>query len=185
LNDNFTDENKIALYLKHKPYIKLDILRKKQSPSNKELTIDDNELIIHLACIDYISKEGIYLLKKIVANKKLYIQFNHIQYHDSPQIYAWLFYKDWLFKVNVNELLVRKGYAKLGSFKSTDIYDEHIFYYHSDLIDAEEEAKTMGLGIWRHMRNKLQEYQSVFSRIIKFIRKRLNMNKWETHIYNK
>jgi hypothetical protein len=182
--DEYTDQNKIILNLKHKPYIK-PLRRGLQTSSDKQLVLDNNELVVHLTCIEYISKEGVYALKKLIEKKKLYLKFNHIRYHDTPELYGWLLYRSWLTNVNINELLIKSGYAKLGSIKDTDIYDEHIYYYHADLVEAEEEAKAEGRGIWRNMRNSLNEQHSSFSKSIRFMTKYFNMKRWEKAVFRK
>jgi hypothetical protein len=184
-SDEYTEQNKIVLHLKHKPYIKYTFLNKKPPANDKQIVLNNNDLVIHLACIDYLSKEGVYALKKLIEGKKLFLQLNHINYHDTPQVYGWLFYRSWLFKVNINELLVKSGYAKLGPIKDTDIYDEYIYYYHADLVQAEEDAKAEGKGIWRNMRNKLNEQHNVISRFLRFMTKYFSMKRWEKAIYRK
>ena len=181
------DENKITLSFRHYPkYNPFKPKPKKVSNTNMPSTEVDG-LQIHLACIDTVSKEGIYLLKRLLSsNKTFYLKFNHIQYHDTPRLYCWITYKEYFWTNNVNVMLVANGMARVGNIKSNDIYDEMIYYYHSDMIDAEEDAKMRSVGIWSSMRTPLSSSNpSMFGKLYSAIKRRLDMKKWEKVILKK
>lgn len=192
------DENKnVTLSFRHYPKYNpfsnwnnrnIKINNNNNKPNNYTVpSIDIDGLNIHLACIDSISDEGLHFLKRLIdKDKTFYIKFNHIQYHDTPRIYCWVLYKENFSTHNINVLLVANGYARIGNIKNNDIYDETIYYYHSDIIDAEEDAKLRAVGLWRNMRTPMTAASvSTVARIFTNLKRMFNMSKFEKIILKK
>jgi endonuclease YncB( thermonuclease family) len=180
------EDNNITLSFRHHP--KYNPFKSKQKEIKTCIpSIDVDAINIHLACIDSVSKEGVHLLKRLIdRNRTFYLKFNHIQYHDTPRLYCWVLYREYFWMNNVNVMLVSNGMARVGNAKSSEIYDEMIYYYHSDIIDAEEDAKMRSFGLWRSMRTPMSSSNpSIFGRMYANIKRKLNMRKWEKVVLKK
>ena len=122
----------------------------------KEVKTEDL-LDIKLAGISKISTEGRYQIEKLIrTNPKFYFKFNHLRYHDTVEAYGWVFFKTKTGRIfnkkhNLNLYLVKNGYAEFEPLK-TNVYDERIYYYYSDLIDADKWARAKGIGVWQEYR---------------------------------
>lgn len=149
---------------------------------------------VKLCGIKSLSKEGFLLANKLIHDKssKIYIQFNHILYMDSPEIYCWIYIinKKYSFsKINLNIMLLQQGLGLSNQVKLVDIYDEKIYYNYADLLDAERTAKEKAFGMWGGQKSKVVRESSVlnekFSAIFDRLSVRLNMKKWQKSILNK
>jgi endonuclease YncB( thermonuclease family) len=180
------DENNITLSFRHYP--KYNPFKPKPQKGKTNMPSTEIDAInIHLACIDTVSNEGVHLLKSLIdKNKTFYLTFNHIQYHDTTRLYCWVLYKEYFRMNNLNVMLVSNGLARVGNVKSNDIYDEMIYYYHSDIIDAEEDAKMRSVGLWRSMKTPMSSSNpSTFGKLFSSIKRNLNMRKWEKVVLKK
>ena len=168
--------------------------------NNSETSYEKKELEIltgidvKLCGIKDINEEGKKIAEKLISDKnsKIFLQFNHILYMDSPEIYCWIYIKNRKISVNkfnLNIFLVKQGLANVNPVKLNEIYDERIYYNYSDLLDAERNSKEMGLGIWSNKRSKVIRESSIknegFGSIFERFGKRLNMRGWEKSILNK
>jgi hypothetical protein len=149
-------ELKSELKFKHIPTFQFLENFSKKVENTDTTTLQQGEyLSIKLAGLESINKEGINFLNKLFHNEKnsYELQFNNIQYNDTPEIYCWLFVKMKIFpfykkNLNLNIILVQNGFSKVNVVKTEDVYDEKIFYYTTDQIDAETDAKIKGKGVW-------------------------------------
>ena len=176
----------------------LDDSVKKENENFKDENKNEVEYIkgieIKLSGVKDLNKEGVFLAEKLVNDNysKIYIQFNHILYNDTPEIFCWVYIKNKRFslnEINLNNFLVKQGLANIYPIKLNDIYDEKIYYNYSDLIDAERLAKERGLGIWSNSRSKVTRESSIlktrFSTFFDKLKVRFNMKKWQQNILNK
>jgi endonuclease YncB( thermonuclease family) len=161
--------------------------------------IGDKNIKIRLAGIDTISKEGIeFISQKVLKINESFLQFHSID--ENKQVSAWILIKNYEMtkNLNLNIFLIRNGLAKKSSSVKCNLeeefhYDENIYYYLSDLSDAEIYAKTMGLGLWSEINdpNKsplLKEtYLNKFSirNLFASIRRSFTQKKWEYLILKK
>lgn len=204
MSDNINideDIKKLELKFKHIPsfsFLQNYFNRKENSVKNSDKNELENEdcLSVKLAGIDYINKEGIYFIRKLINKKKgkFYLKFNHILYNDKTEIYCWLLYKNpsmmrSFSDININILLAKNGYGKICNSKTSDIYDETIYYYLSDLYDAELDAKMRGVGIWRDTRSTLvaeqASWKGVLNNFFKSTSSYMNRSQWQRKILKK
>lgn len=187
-NQNFST----LIKFRHIPDIQIiDRLLAKRS-NTKEIEKDQN-LEVKLAGLSDLTKEGNYFLRRILLNNrsKFYLKFNHLQYSDKPEVYVWILYKPSILHrtINLNILLAYLGHAKVVPLKTVDIYDEHIFYYYSDLVDADLQAKAKGNGMYSDQKSKVVAESLVWKGFGDYIttaaRKRFGLRRWEKVITNK
>jgi len=196
--DNFQDfKGNNNFKIKHIPYFDffhklINYFKTKKQSETKEVKIEDL-MDIKLAGISRISKEGRYVIERLINTKpKFYFKFNNIRYHDTPEVYGWLFFKPrvrFSYKMNnLNIFLVKNGYAELDTIKE-DIYDENIYFYYSDLVEADKIARTKGYGIWQDIKShnvtESAANQGSYINLLNRIRKRANMRTWEKAILSK
>lgn len=170
---------------------------------NKENISNDQEkkelevlsgIEVKLCGIKDINEEGKLIMENLIydKNSQIYLQFNHILYMDTPELYCWVYIKNKKFtfnKINLNLLLVKQGLANANQVKLNDVYDERIYYNYADLLDAERNAKEKGMGIWSDKRSKVVRESSIknerFGSFFDKLAKRLNMRSWEKSLLNK
>lgn len=170
---------------------------------NNNISYKDNErkqleiltgIEVKLCGIKDLNEEGRKIAEKLIYdnNSKIYLQFNHILYMDTPEIYCWIYLKNKKFsysQINLNIFLVKQGLANVNPVKLNDVFDEKIYYNYSDLIEAERNAKEKGMGIWENKRSKVIRESSIknerFGSFFERFAKRLNMSGWEKSILNK
>lgn len=192
-NSNTNNEVK----LKHIPHFYL--LRKylfdqKPVENSKERHVEvEDYLRIKLSGVQNLSPEGNQFIEKVFKSKtkRFYIKFNNIQYMDEKEIYGWLLYKNSALSntyININVVLVQNGYGELAPLKG-EVTDERIYFYYSDIINADKLSKSRGVGIWRNQKSHIvadsSRWKGTGKFIHQFIEKVLKMKKWQKIVLNK
>jgi hypothetical protein len=126
---------------------------------------DSEYLKIKLAGIEHINREGLIFINKLLIDNSnrfnFKVKLNNLEIKNDnqsePSIYGWIFFKSKGIlpsrMLNLNILLAKNGYGKIANINSLGIYDEHIFYYMNDIIEAEKDAKIRAKGIWRDQKS--------------------------------
>ncbi len=180
--------------------ISLIFLKNNKYRNEKNKINDNNQLEVikgievKLAGIKDMTDEGKSIAEKLIYHKssKIKLQFNHILYMDTPEIYCWIYIKNKNFsrkEINLNIFLTQQGLANVNKIKLNDIEEERIYYNYSDLIDAERLSKEKGLGIWSRTRSNVIRESSVKNeRFFSFFERfatNINLKKWQKSILNK
>lgn len=196
--ENINDKYKIDLKFKHIPELNFSEKFTKYINDNffkisnlsSQTSIEKEEYIVtKLAGIEYLNKEGLHIVNKILNNKNytIYLKLNNLQYNDTVELNSWIFLQHKLFrhKINLNVLLLKNGYGKYTNVRTNEVYDEKIFYYLCDLIDAEKFAKINNFGMWRSDSGKIVKEYSDKKNIFRKIKNFVNEPKWHKVILNK
>jgi len=183
--------------LKHIPHfymIRKHLFDEKPVENSKERQVEvEDHLRIKLSGVNNLSPEGTQFIEKLFNSrtKRFYMKFNNIQYMDEKEIYGWLLYKNSAFSntyININVILVQNGYGELAPLKG-DVTDERIYYYYSDLINADKLAKSRGVGIWRNQKSHIvaesSRWKGTGKYIHQFLEKVIKMKKWQKIVLNK
>jgi len=149
---------------------------------------------VKLCGIKDLNEEGRNVVERLIydKNSKIYLQFNHFLFMDSPEIYCWIYLKNKNFsfsQINLNIFLIKQGLANVNPIRLNDIYDEKIYFNYSDLLEAERNAKEKGIGIFANKRSKVIRESSIknerYGSFFEKFAKKLNMRGWEKSILNK
>ena len=195
--DNVSKNYPSIVRLKHLPHfylIRKYIFREKLVENVKEKQLDfEDHIKINLSGLKNLSSEGNHFLEKVLKSrtKRFYIKFNNIQYMDEKLVYGWLLYKNHILSltyINLNVVLVQNGLGEIEALKG-DIFDEKIYFYYSDLVNADKLAKARGRGMWRNQKSHLVAESSIWKGsskyLYEFIERVLKMKKWQKIILNK
>jgi len=190
--ENYKENNNFKI--KHIPYFNFMhkiVNNSSIKSSSKDIQVEDL-LHVKLAGVSKISSEGRYVIERLIRSNSFSFsfKFNHIRHHDTVEIYGWLFFKSKRsFRTNnLNIFLVKNGYAEIDHIKD-NAFDEKIYYYYTDLINADKLARSRGIGIWEESKSyNVSEslmYQGAYNKILHKIRKWVNMRAWEKAIMTK
>lgn len=149
---------------------------------------------VNLCGIKNLHEEGKLILLEFLSDKnsKIFLKFNHINYNENPEIYVWLYVKNYKYsfsEINLNIFLMKQGLANLNPIKLHEVFDEKIFYNFSDMLEAERNAKEKGIGIWskgkvRVLRDSIiqnERFMGYFDRL----KANMNMKKWQKNMLNR
>jgi hypothetical protein len=183
------DINDIEINLKHIPSFSY-LNNRKENLKSKSLEKEEF-LKIKLAGIQYLNKEGLAFLDKLLNNKSsnynFNLKFNNIEFKDSekdPIVHGWLIlnkkfpFNFFSSNFNLNILLAQNGYAKICNINTNGVYDEKICFFMSDLLEAEKDAKLRGKGLWRNQKSHVISEYANDKRLFNRIMNKFRMGSW-------
>jgi hypothetical protein len=149
---------------------------------------------VNLCGIKNLNEDGRLILLEILNDKKskIYLKFNHVNYNEKPEIYVWLYVRNYKYsysEINLNIFLMQLGLGNLNHIKLHEVYDEKIYYNFSDMLEAERNAKEKGIGIYSKERVKVaresfiknESFEAYFDRL----KTNINMKNWQRNMLNK